>query len=223
MKRSVVRHTRLCAKFPVIPTRERSEAGGICCPSHKHEPHPHPVPPRRLGRPTSSHRRPSDHPTSCHSDASEAPLLVIPTRERSEAGGICCPSLRQRPHPHSVRPRRLSAPHVLSFRRLSEAKQEESAVPAHRQRPHPHSVPPRHHESALHLLPHKSKKEPDCEGAMFDTTPDDSAQSPTPRINQGALGATLFRSALRRLHAQNAADRTIPAIMSMIQPTRFIL
>jgi hypothetical protein len=30
---------------------------------------------------------------------------------------------------------------------------------------HPHSVPPRHHESALHLLPHKRKKEPDCEGA----------------------------------------------------------
>ena len=31
--------------------------------------------------------------------------------------------------------------------------------------PHPHSVPPRRHESALHPLPHKRKKEPDREGA----------------------------------------------------------
>jgi len=56
----------------------------------------------------------------------QSPFLVIPTRERSEAGGICCPS--------------------------------------HRHGPHPHSVPPRHHESPWHFLPHKSKKESDCEG-----------------------------------------------------------
>jgi hypothetical protein len=51
---------------------------------------------------------------------------------------------------------------------------------------------------------------------MSDTTPDGSAQNPTPRITQRVLGAALF-GLLCGGYAQNAADRTIPAIISMVQ------
>src|ERR1700693_2657972 len=70
--------------------------------------------------------------------------------------------------PRSIGPQSLGRGHPIPDPCHSEpgAKPgEEPAVCLLRIEPHPHSVPPRHHESALHLLPHKSKKEPDCVGA----------------------------------------------------------
>ena len=85
---------------------------------------------------------PPDRPTFRHRRASDHPHLVIPTHERSEAGGICCPSHGQVPIPTpchlATRP-----PHLLSFRRVSEANQEESAVPATGRNPAPTSPPDR--------------------------------------------------------------------------------
>ena len=52
--------------------------------------------------------------------------------------------------------------------------------------------------------------------AMSDMTQEDSVQNAAPRINQRVLGAALF-GLLCGGYAQNAADRTIPAIMSMVQ------
>jgi hypothetical protein len=51
---------------------------------------------------------------------------------------------------------------------------------------------------------------------MSDMSQEGSAQNPTPRINQRVLVATLF-GLLCGGYAQGAADRTIPAIMSMVQ------
>jgi hypothetical protein len=52
--------------------------------------------------------------------------------------------------------------------------------------------------------------------AMSDMTQEDSVQNAATRINQRVLGAALF-GLLCGGYAQNAADRTIPAIMSMVQ------
>jgi hypothetical protein len=52
--------------------------------------------------------------------------------------------------------------------------------------------------------------------AMSDMTQEDSVQNAAPRIKQRVLGAALF-GLLCGGYAQNAADRTIPAIMSMVQ------
>jgi hypothetical protein len=96
----------------VIPTRERSETGGTCCPQRRHNscrdsrPRlPSQAPRLVWGRalspvqaaqpyraaaapmPGKATAPPTPQPTT--------PLLVIPTREQSETGGTCC---RQRRH-----------------------------------------------------------------------------------------------------------------------------
>ncbi len=51
---------------------------------------------------------------------------------------------------------------------------------------------------------------------MSDMTPATFVQNPTPGINQRVLGAALF-GLLCGGYAQNAAERTVPRIMSMVQ------
>ncbi len=86
----------------VIPTHERSEEGGICSTP-------------------LSFRRTSE----ARKEESAVPL-VIPTHERSEEGGICCTPCHSDARAKRGR-RNLLYP--LAFRRMSEARKEESAVP----------------------------------------------------------------------------------------------
>ncbi len=97
----------------VIPTRERSEAGGICCSCHSD------------ARAKRGRRNLLFLSFRCASEArqEESAVLVIPTRERSEAGGIRCSC-----HSDARAKRGRRNLLFLSFRRASEARQEESAV-----------------------------------------------------------------------------------------------